>query len=155
MRHNSWATLRLIDFCAGLGEEQLSATAPGTYGDIPDTLQHLVGAETWYRVLVSGRPPERRWTRDAPPPLATLRDQALSNQRFWDSLLSGAFDPERRVAKQGEPIGWPVGVLIAQTLNHGNEHRAHICTVLGASELTPPEIDGWAYGEATGRTAPV
>src|SRR6266511_3783299 len=97
MRHNAWATLRLIDFCAGLSAEQLAATAPGTYGDILDTLQHLVGAEVWYRSLVSGLSHKRAWTRDAPPPLATLREHALANERFWDTLLSGAFDPERRV----------------------------------------------------------
>ena len=43
------------------------------------------------------------------------------------------------------------GLLMAQTLNHGNEHRAHICTILGALGLEVPELDGWSWGLDTGR----
>src|SRR5438309_314407 len=53
LRHNSWATARLLEFCEGLPAEQLGATATGTYGTILSTLQHIVGAEGRYRLRLS------------------------------------------------------------------------------------------------------
>ena len=40
--HNTGANLRLLDFCAGLSDEQLDASAPGTFGRVRDTLVHIV-----------------------------------------------------------------------------------------------------------------
>jgi uncharacterized damage-inducible protein DinB len=40
--HNTWANLRLLDFCAGLSDEQLDASAPGTCGRVRDTLVRIV-----------------------------------------------------------------------------------------------------------------
>jgi uncharacterized damage-inducible protein DinB len=39
--HNTLANLRLLDFCAGLSDEQLNASAPGTFGRVRDTLVHI------------------------------------------------------------------------------------------------------------------
>jgi uncharacterized damage-inducible protein DinB len=38
----------MLDACAGLTNEQLAATVPGTYGSILDTFRHLVAADTSY-----------------------------------------------------------------------------------------------------------
>jgi uncharacterized damage-inducible protein DinB len=43
--HNTWASLRLLDFCAGLSAAQLGASAPGTFGRVRDTLVHIVRAK--------------------------------------------------------------------------------------------------------------
>ena len=51
--HHAWATLRLIEACAPLTEEQLATAVPGTYGSIIDTLRHLVGADRNYLTLLS------------------------------------------------------------------------------------------------------
>jgi uncharacterized damage-inducible protein DinB len=40
--HNTWANLRLLDFCAGLSDEQLNASAPGTFRRVRDTLVHII-----------------------------------------------------------------------------------------------------------------
>ncbi len=47
-RHNLWANRRLLDLCAGLGDELLDASTPGTFGRVHDTLQHIVDAEEGY-----------------------------------------------------------------------------------------------------------
>lgn len=39
---------------------------------------------------------------------------------------------------------------VAQALNHGTEHRAHLCTILGAHGTPPPQIDAWSWAEAGG-----
>src|SRR5439155_11981549 len=41
-RHNGWANRALLDACRHLSEEQLGATAEGTYGSVLATLQHIV-----------------------------------------------------------------------------------------------------------------
>src|SRR6185503_10028849 len=46
--HHNWASLVVLDACAGLTDEQLIATVPGVYGSILDTLRHLVEADVWY-----------------------------------------------------------------------------------------------------------
>ncbi len=38
-RHHAWSNLVLIDFLAGLTEEQLNLTVPGTYGNSIDTIR--------------------------------------------------------------------------------------------------------------------
>jgi uncharacterized damage-inducible protein DinB len=40
--HNTGTNLRLLDFCARLSDEQLDASAPGTFGRVRDTLVHIV-----------------------------------------------------------------------------------------------------------------
>jgi uncharacterized damage-inducible protein DinB len=47
-RHHVWATIRLLDTCAALDEEQLGTAVPGTYGSIIDTLRHLVDGDVFY-----------------------------------------------------------------------------------------------------------
>ncbi len=41
---------------------------------------------------------------------------------------------------------------LAQVIHHGTDHRSQVCTILSTLGIEPPEIDVWAYGEATGRT---
>jgi len=40
-------------------------------------------------------------------------------------------------------------VVMVQAINHATEHREQISSMLSALGVTPPELDGWAYGEAT------
>jgi len=44
--------------------------------------------------------------------------------------------------------------VVAQVVQHGTDHRSQVCTALSSFGLTPPEVDLWAFGEATGRTRP-
>ena len=47
------------------------------------------------------------------------------------------------------------GVVLMQALHHGNDHRTHICTILGHHGLPYSDMDVWAYGDATGLILPV
>jgi len=42
-----------------------------------------------------------------------------------------------------------------QVINHAHEHREQICSMLNALGVTPPDMDGWAFGEATGALVPI
>jgi uncharacterized damage-inducible protein DinB len=45
--HHAWATIRLIDACAELDEQQLQHTVPGTRGPIIQTLAHIVDSDVF------------------------------------------------------------------------------------------------------------
>ena len=76
LRHNTWATATLLEFCANLDAATLEMSAGGTYGTLYGTLQHLVGAEQWYLQLLTGdllgRRRIRRTDRHPLPELATI-----------------------------------------------------------------------------------
>jgi uncharacterized damage-inducible protein DinB len=46
-------------------------------------------------------------------------------------------------------------VVMLQVINHATEHREQIKSMLSALEVTPPDIDGWDYGEATKALIPI
>jgi uncharacterized damage-inducible protein DinB len=155
--HHIWATQRLLDASADLTPEQLEQDAPGTYGPIVATLHHLVETDRWYlRFFPSGQalPPiaeEDRLT------IAELRSVMGVNGEGWTQLLESGVDPDEDIVASGEDWEFhaPVGLRLAQVLHHGSDHRSQVCTALTSLGVTPPEIDLWAYGEATGRTRDV
>ena len=72
--HNAWANLKLLDFCEGLSDEQLDATAVGGFGSIRDTLLHIAGGEVSYVSRVNGRLPAKPFSRDEFPGFELLKD---------------------------------------------------------------------------------
>src|SRR5205807_3454120 len=48
LRHDVWATGKLLDHCRSLTQEQLQLTAQGTYGSIQKTFAHIVRANEGY-----------------------------------------------------------------------------------------------------------
>ncbi len=45
-------------------------------------------------------------------------------------------------------------MFLAQAFHHASEHRAQICTILGALGHEPPDVSAWGYALATGRMTP-
>ncbi len=155
LRHNSWATRQLLAFCWDLTTEQLEASSEGTYGTILATLQHLVGAEGRYLARLAGR--EFGWSRnpEETTDLEELSGMAEDTAQLWEEFVAEEFDPERLVSWVSPDSGAHnearAGILVAQTLNHGNEHRAQIYTILTKIGIEPPDLDAWSYAMATGR----
>ena len=149
-RYNRWANLHLLDVCAKLSQKQLQLTSPGTYGTIAATWQHLVGAERRYLWRLGGDA-GRFTVRHKFPGIAVLRkDAAISGDRLIDlarrakgdaTVVSRWKEGARRVN---------VGVLLIQALHHGNDHRTHVCTILGHHGIPYGDMDVWAYGESIG-----
>jgi uncharacterized damage-inducible protein DinB len=46
-------------------------------------------------------------------------------------------------------------VVMIQIINHATEHREQISNMLSALGVTPPNLDGWAYGEVTNALVPI
>jgi uncharacterized damage-inducible protein DinB len=44
--------------------------------------------------------------------------------------------------------------VLVQAIDHAAEHREQIKSMLSALGITPPDIDGWSYGEVAGALRP-
>ena len=154
-RYNRWANLHLLDVCSKLTDDQLQLTAPGTYGSIAATLMHLVAAEQRYLRRLEGTKPDLSERDPAPPSIGTLSAHAM---RSGDQLIEAArrIKPDATIEEErgGSLIRLNLGVVLVQALHHGNDHRTHICTILGAHEIPYGDMDVWAYGQATGGIVP-
>ncbi len=151
--HHLWATERLIDACAALSREQLMTPAPGILGSIMDTLGDLVNADGWYLSFFSER--AVGIAAAATTTLADFRSAARSNGKVWMQLLASDLDADEDVVARDDEGGEfhaPLGLRLAQVIHHGTTHRNQMCTALTSFGITPPQIDLWDFGEATGRT---
>ncbi|MDQ3808884.1 MAG: hypothetical protein M3336_01185 [Chloroflexota bacterium] len=150
LRHKTWATLRLIEFCQQLPPGHVAASAPGTYGSVSDTLRHLVAADQNYlRAFTSedlGPPP--------PPEagLEVLADRFRSNAPRWEAVFADASAPQREITGR---LGTSLGVApMAQSIHHADDHRTQVLTILGGRGLEVPDLDVWAYGAEAGYVRP-
>jgi uncharacterized damage-inducible protein DinB len=149
LRHNTWANVTILEFCRGLDPALLDAQAVGTYGTLYGTLQHVVGAEQWYVQLLTGDLlGGSRIRRDEQHALEELLATAKATGARALEVASGD-DATRRV-EMNDGRRSTVGVILAQLIHHGNEHRTQASTILGANGIEPPPVSGWGYGRAAG-----
>ena len=154
-RYNKWANLHLLGTCADLSPEQLGWTSPGTYGSIADTFLHLLGAEQRYIRRLTGAEP-RISERDEFPGVAALRTFAEQGGDELIRLASHVQADDKLDTNYGDVrYRMAAGVVLLQALHHGNDHRTHICTILGQRGIPVGDMDVWAYGAATGAMVPV
>jgi len=126
-QHNAWANLKLLDFCAGLSDEQLSATAVGTYGAIRITLLHLLRAETRYVEHATGKLPPHPFSLDFFPGFDILREAAgWASAELLPLALSARADT---LVRQRQPDGveeYKLADLMIQAVTHSTEHRTQV-----------------------------
>jgi uncharacterized damage-inducible protein DinB len=146
-KYTLWANLRLLDACAHLSDAQLDATTRGTFGSVRQTLIHIFAGEEGYVQRFTGK-------------LPTLRLQELTTFPGFDELrrrakMSGEaliaiaeqWEPSQvlHLAYQGQSYEVPAIFVLIQAVNHAVDHRSQVATQLGQQDVTPPELDGWAY----------
>ena len=152
--HNNWANQKIIEACSSLSDEQLDAEPQSvTKGSIRRTLVHLVSSQQSYlRTLTL--PLEARL--DAPTvAFAELQESASKSGEGLLTLARGEQNPltSRLQTRDGYYVeSW---VLMVQIINHATEHREQICSMLSALGVTPPDLDGWSYAEATNALIPI
>lgn len=147
-RHHQWATDTLLAFCQSQDEAILLTLVPGTYGSILDTLRHLVDSDASYIRRFTGAWPDHPWKDDFEVDLATLRERSRILGDVLIAFLDGDWDVDatyKAYGDEGEIFEVPAGVFVTQTFHHANEHRAHVCTALGALGIEPPEVSAWEY----------
>ena len=141
-RHNRWANQQILEACRVLTEEQRAVTVEGTYGELGNTLTHLVRAESFYLKLLTDWQPPVRW--EIPGPFPGI-DVLLERARFTGERLveiADETDPGREIDVDGDSV--PAAVILVQAINHATDHRSHVATILTQLGIGPPEIDGWS-----------
>ena len=151
--HNNWANIRIIEACSSLNDEQLDAEPQSvTKGTIRRTLIHLVSSQYSYlRTLTL--PLEERLdalTVD----FSELRESISKSAEGLLALASGEQDPLKSKVQTRDGYFVEAWVLMLQVINHATEHREQIKNMLSSLGVTPPNIDGWSYGEATNAPIP-
>lgn len=149
--HNTWANLKLLDFCEHLSADQLDTTAIGGYGSLRATLVHILGAEVSYVKRVNGKLPPQPFTRDQFPPFAVLKEIARwTGDELLQLALSARQDTLVQERKQNLVCEYPLASLIVQALTHATEHRTQIATIITQFGLEPPDLSTWQYMIETG-----
>jgi uncharacterized damage-inducible protein DinB len=151
--HHLWASLRLIDACLELSQEQLDTAVAGTYGSILSTARHFVGGDAFYLAGIT-RDPSLLLDEDRLG-LPELRAAIEHQADLWLQILGADPDPET-IVEEVEDGGYrrqaSIGFRLAQVIYHGTDHRSQICTGLTMLGIEPPGIEVWDYGLATGRS---
>ena len=156
VRHNIWATEQVLTCCRGLDEQMLNATVPGTYGTIIVTLRHMIGSEESYLRRLTGAWVATPWPDDDAVGLSVLAERAAMLANVWEQfLLMDEVDTERMGEGRGDDgsiFAIRASIFYTQALHHANEHRAQICTIIGAHGLEAPDVSAWGYALASGRS---
>jgi uncharacterized damage-inducible protein DinB len=150
-RHNSWATKQLLAACRGLSTEQLTLPAGESFGSILATFNHLILSDAGYVRRFAKSVPAWWVTRDESSDLDQLAMRVDETAQLWEQVLAVPLDAEQVIIMDEGTYEAHAGVVIAQALHHGNAHREQICAMLTRFGLEPPDVQVWAYAEATGR----
>ena len=159
---NNWANRQIIEVCLKLSDEQLDTPpASATYGSIRKTLVHVVAAQQRYLHHLT-LPFEVR-NELVYPDFADEEGVVGSSEPFLVEEVADSTGEAFLALVRGEtnlfqstqihtPDGYIVEpwVLMVQVINHGHEHREQIKSMLNALGITPPEMDGWMYGDTLG-----
>ena len=156
LRHDLWATEKLLRHLRTLPAAQLELTVPGTYGSIRRTLSHLVRGDERYLVRLGAEMGQALPSDDG----ASLDDIEAHLTRVKDEVerlfAASRFDPDGlvydtlRARPADPPLEMEAWTMLVQFVHHGSDHRAHIGTILGANGIDTPGLDVWAYGSETG-----
>jgi uncharacterized damage-inducible protein DinB len=150
-RHHAWANKQLLAACRGLPHEQLTlpGTAAGTDRGILATLNHITRSDRGY---VSRRGDRPDWTENEEDTadLDELERRADENAEVWERFLSQPLDAAKLVMLDQGAYEAEQSVLVVQALHHGHAHREQICAILTGLGIEPPDIQAWAYAQATG-----
>jgi uncharacterized damage-inducible protein DinB len=163
MRHDVWATEKLIAYCRGLPPEQLDLTLPGTYGTIRRTLAHIISSDEGYLVRLLGtllhdphfRSDDNASLEHIAAHLTHVKDGVERLFRGGD-LDADRVIPDTPLRRSGAPrFEMTAWAPATQFVHHGSDHRAQIGTILGAHGLEAPDLQVWPYAMELGASREV
>ena len=152
--HNNWANLEVIRACSALTDEQLDAQPESTTkGTIRTTIVHLMSSQVGYLELLT-LPLEKR-SQDRRVQYSELEEAAKKSGEGYLTLTRGEAPlPEGQIQSSDGYLFDP-WVVMVQVINHGNEHREQISSMISALGIEPPGLDSWSFAEAENALVPV
>ncbi len=151
--HNNWANLQMIQACSTLSDEQLDAEPQSvTKGSIRSTLSHLVSSQHGYLSLLT-LPVDAR--HRISPAFAQVQESARISGEGLLALVRDESSISKTQLRTTDRYFVEPWVVMVQIINHATEHREQINSMLSALGITPPDLDGWNYGEATKALVPI
>ena len=142
---------QIIRACSVLSEGQLDAEPQSvTKGTIRRTLLHLVHSQLGYLSLLTRSVDERP---DVAPTFAGLQESARISREGLLALVRGEQQPLNAQLQTRDGFYTKAWVVMLQVINYPTEHREQIKS--SSLVVTPPNIDGWDYGEATNALIPM
>jgi uncharacterized damage-inducible protein DinB len=153
--YDNWATDKLAQFCAALPPAQRALTTPGTMGTVEATLIHMVAAKERYAAALRGTPvPDDGVRETTTKDLGQVVARAKELSKWFSAYAKGPIDIEGTITRRGADGAaqqMPAGILIAQFLHHGNEHRAQLGSIFGANGIEPPHYSAFNWGNELGK----
>lgn len=151
--HNNWANMQIIQACAALSDEQLDAEPQSvTKGTIRRTLLHLVHSQQGYLLLLT-MPVDKRL--NVAPTFAEFQESARASGEGLLALARGDQKPFGARLTTTDGFYTEPWVVMLQVINHATEHREQINSMMNALGVTPPDLDGWSYGEVADALIPI
>jgi len=137
--------------CRALDRPQLEEQAPGTYGTIAETLQHLVVVEDVYARMLRGDSLEWVAAREDHD-LDWFAERAARLGEEYTDLLKAAvasfYEEPLRVPWFDFHLTKHDGLL--QVLSHSAQHRAQVFSILGGRGVEVPDLDYVLFVQAKG-----
>lgn len=150
-RQKAWAMKALIAACAERSVDELTRPAVG-FGSILATLNHLVSADERYVASIVG---DRAFWGVADSETNDLRELAARAEESgarWERFLREPVDGERLALLDDGAYETHAAVVVMQALHHASVHSEQVCASLAAMGVEAPDLQPWAYADATGRS---
>ena len=153
--YNAWANGRMFAACRLADPAVLDAPSPGTVGTLAETVQHLVGVEEAYSLMMRGESLANRPSREHHD-LEWFATRSVELEGEYAVIVAHADDAylatELRVPWFDFPLTKHDGLV--QVLNHSAQHRAQVLSALGAHGVDVPDVDYVLFVEESQQAAP-
>src|SRR5260370_14870989 len=108
--------------------------------------------ECGFLPMITGDRWANRLTNQPPLPLSDLVEPMHWVAERWPGALDFDRDAEEvfQIRRRSGPAAMTDWLALMQNLQHGDDHRNQVATVLSRHGIEAPELDMWAFGEAVG-----
>ncbi|HYL73902.1 MAG TPA: DinB family protein [Bryobacteraceae bacterium] len=147
--YTAWASKRLMDAAAGLGEEDLTRDFKTSDKCVLDTLVHVFAADRIWLARIQGATRATFIDEEDRKFSALQKAWPALHQRWkeWAAPLSDR-DAVAQISyrdMKGNPYTQPLWQILLHVVNHGTHHRGQAAGFLRAMGHTPPPLDLIAY----------
>lgn len=147
LAHDTWATERILDACAGLSDAQFHQVFKMGLGSLHDTLAHIMGAIRGWTDMLAGQPPSPRIEEAGPYTVDQLRALLAEVAAAFNAVIDAhPLDDIATAERGGRSFAFPRGGVLTHVTTHGMHHRAQCLNMLrhlGVEPQPPSSVLQW------------